>query len=53
MRVLALRDGGAACEAPDGALHDSVAVDLVAPVAPGDLLLVHAGVALRNLGAPA
>ena len=33
----------------DGARED-VAVELVAPVAPGDRLLCHAGVALQNLG---
>ena len=29
---------------------EEVAIDLVEPVAPDDLLLVHAGVALANLG---
>ena len=54
MRVLATVDGAsAACEDEHGALHDGVAVDLVEPVAPGEVLLVHAGVALRNLGAAA
>jgi len=54
MRVLEISDGAtAACADVDGAVHDGVAVELVEPVAPGDLLLVHAGVALRNLGGAA
>jgi len=44
------RQGLARCESEDGAAE--VATDLVAPVACGDILLVHAGVALANLGAP-
>jgi hydrogenase maturation factor len=35
---------------PDGARHD-VDVGLVDPLGPGDLLLVHAGVALARVGA--
>jgi hypothetical protein len=45
MRVRDVRDDGiAVC---DGGVE--VMVDLVAPVEPGDQLLVHAGVALRTL----
>jgi hydrogenase maturation factor len=44
MRVLALEeDGVARCEGGD------VMTDLVGAVAPGDTLLVHAGVALARL----
>ena len=57
MRVLALdaQRGLALCAADgdggsDGA-HATVEVALVAPVAPGDALLVHAGVALARLQA--
>ncbi len=38
-------DGHATCEDEVGALH-LIAVDLVEPVAPGEGLLVHAGVAI-------
>ncbi len=48
MRVVAaLEDGLARCEA-DGAESD-VMVDLVGPVAIGDEVLVHAGVALARV----
>jgi len=52
LRVLALDPAAAqaTCAAPDGARVQGVAVELVDPVAVGDVLLVHAGVALRNLG---
>ena len=44
MRVLALEEAGLArCDGGD------VMTDLVGPVAPGDTLLVHAGVALARL----
>jgi len=45
MRVRSVRDDGTAL-AEDGT---EVMVDLVAPVEPGDELLVHAGVALARL----
>jgi predicted molibdopterin-dependent oxidoreductase YjgC len=45
MRVQSVGDDGTAL-AEDGT---EVMVDLVAPVAPGDELLVHAGVALARL----
>lgn len=50
MQVVELRGGEAICVDPGRAEH-RVAVELVAPVALGDELLVHAGVAIRNLGA--
>jgi hydrogenase assembly chaperone HypC/HupF len=50
MRVIELRDGNAVCADQDRARH-RVAVDLVEPVAIGDELLVHAGVAITHLGA--
>jgi hydrogenase maturation factor len=55
MRVRDVRaDGIAVCDdgrGPDGAPAEpvEVMVDLVAPVEPGDELLVHAGVALTRL----
>jgi hydrogenase maturation factor len=50
MRVLALDDerGLALCADGEGA-HHTVETALVAPVTPGDELLVHAGVALVAL----
>ena len=45
MRVLSVRDDTAVCADEDGAQHE-VAVELVDPVAPGDRVLVHAGVAI-------
>ena len=49
-RVLAVDEarGLALCEAGDGR-HETVEIALVAPVAPGDTLLVHAGTALTLL----
>jgi hydrogenase maturation factor len=52
MRVIELRDGAAVCADEKRSRH-SVAVELVEPVAVGDELLVHAGVAIRHLGAVA
>jgi hydrogenase maturation factor len=34
-----------------GGRREEVAVELVAPVAPGDVLLCHAGIAIRKVGA--
>lgn len=50
MRVLKVDEerGLALCSDPDGA-HSTVEIDLVAPVALDELLLVHAGVALVRL----
>jgi hydrogenase maturation factor len=50
MRVLRIDDtrGLALCESGDGQ-HESVEIALVAPVVPGDTLLVHAGTALAHL----
>ena len=49
-RVLAIDEarGLALCEREDGA-HESVEILLVAPVAVGDTVLVHAGTALARL----
>jgi hypothetical protein len=52
MRVLEL-DGDTALCADVGDVAHRVAIDLVGAVAAGDELLVHAGVAIRGLGAPA
>ena len=50
MRVTGLAgEGTALCTDPQGGAQE-VAVDLVGDVAPGDALLVHAGVALAHLG---
>ena len=49
MRVLRIADSLAACRDPDGVLQE-VEIDLVAPVALGETVLVHAGVAIANLG---
>jgi hydrogenase maturation factor len=46
MRVVALSDEGAVCIDEDGSTHEGIAVELVEPVAPGDHVLVHAGVAI-------
>jgi hydrogenase maturation factor len=50
MRVLRIDDarGLALCESGDGQ-HESVEIALVAPVVPGETLLVHAGTALAHL----
>jgi len=50
MRVVAVDEerGLALCAAPGGE-RQSVEIALVGPVAPGDLLLVHAGTALAAL----
>ncbi len=52
MRVLELDRDAALCAGPDG-VAQSVAIDLIGAVAVGDELLVHAGVAISALGAPA
>jgi hydrogenase maturation factor len=46
MRVVALTQDGAVCVDEQGTTHQSIAVELVEPVAPGDRVLVHAGVAI-------
>jgi hydrogenase maturation factor len=46
MRVVSLCEDGAVCVDEDGVKHEGVAVELVEPVAPGDRILVHAGVAI-------
>ena len=51
MRVLECRGADAVCS--DGSsTHHHVAIDLVAPVEPGDDVLVHAGVAIRRVQEP-
>jgi len=51
--VAVLEVDGASALCVDGrAVSQSVAIELVAPVCVGDELLVHAGVAIRHLGAP-
>lgn len=50
MRVVALAEGYAECV--DGAgVSQAILVDLIAPVGPGDEVLVHAGVAIAPLEA--
>ncbi len=50
MRVVSVgEDGLGACTGADGR-REEVDLALVAPVAPGDAVLVHAGVALAVLG---
>jgi hydrogenase maturation factor len=51
MTVVALTQCGAQCRDPAG-VDQRVEAELVAPVEVGDTLLVHAGVAIANLGAP-
>ena len=46
MRVVSLTGDGAVCVDDQGARHKGIAVDLVEPVAPGDHVVVHAGVAI-------
>jgi hydrogenase maturation factor len=49
MRVIALTQCGAQCRDPTG-IDQRVEIELVEPVEIGDSLLVHAGVAIANLG---
>ena len=57
MRVIELRGAGIVHAVDGSGSHNEVMADLVGSVAPGDMLLVHAGVALLRLdesrGAPA
>jgi hydrogenase maturation factor len=50
LRVLEQGHDGVAVCAAEGGARAEVLTDLVAPVRPGDLLLVHAGVAIARLG---
>ncbi len=50
MLVEEIEQGAAVCADPSRERH-RVEVELVGPVARGDRLLVHAGVAIANLGA--
>jgi hydrogenase assembly chaperone HypC/HupF len=52
MRVIELRDGTAVCADEERKRH-KIDIELVAPVAIGDELLVHAGVAIVQLQATA
>ena len=47
--VVTVDGGDALCRADDGGT-EVVAIELVAPVAPGDRVLVHAKVALEVIG---
>jgi hydrogenase maturation factor len=49
MTVVELTQCGAQCRDPDGS-DQRVEIELVEPVEIGDLLIVHAGVAIANLG---
>jgi hydrogenase maturation factor len=53
MRVLSQAEFGIAVCVADDDTRQEVATDLVEPVNQGDELLVHAGVAIANLGAAA
>jgi hydrogenase maturation factor len=46
MRVVSVYADGAVCVDDDGARHEGIAIEFVEPVAPGDRVLVHAGVAI-------
>lgn len=46
MWVVSVSAAGAVCCEEDGTRHEGIAVDLVEPVATGDPVLVHAGVAI-------
>jgi hydrogenase assembly chaperone HypC/HupF len=50
MQVVALSVGAGVCVDRGGVEH-TVATDLIEPVLVGDEVLVHAGVAIANLGA--
>lgn len=49
-RVLSVNEAAALAQVEVGGITEEVDVSLVDAVAPGDLLLVHGGVALSNLG---
>ena len=49
MRIVSLCEDGAVCVDEGGSTHERIAVELVEPVAPGDRILVHAGVAIGAL----
>jgi hydrogenase maturation factor len=46
MRVVSLAAEGAVCLDDHGVTHEGIAVELLEAVAPGDRILVHAGVAI-------
>jgi hydrogenase maturation factor len=49
MTVVEMTQCGAQCRDPAG-IDQRVEIDLVEPVAIGEVLIVHAGVAIANLG---
>ncbi len=49
-RVLSINEAAALAQVAIGGITEEVDISLVDAVAPGDLLLVHGGVALSNLG---
>lgn len=49
-RVLSINEAAALAQVTVGGVTEEVDISLVDAVAPGDLLLVHGGVALSNLG---
>jgi hydrogenase expression/formation protein HypC len=51
MTVVEMTQCGAQCRDPEG-IDQRVEIDLVEPVTIGEVLLVHAGVAIANLGVP-
>ena len=51
MTVVEMTQCGAQCRDPEG-IDQRVEVDLVEPVAIGEVLLVHAGVAIANVSRP-
>jgi hydrogenase expression/formation protein HypC len=51
MRVVTVRGTAARCAERDGGACADVALDFVPDARPGDLVLVHAGVALAKLAA--
>ncbi len=48
-RVLSINEAAALAQVEAGGITEEVDISLVDAVAPGDLLLVHGGVALSNL----
>ena len=51
MTVVELTQCGAQCRDPNG-IDQRVEIELVEPVETGDVLLVHAGVAIANVSRP-
>ena len=53
MRVTGAQDDGSSLCVDDNGTEHTVATDLLSSVMEGDHILVHAGVAIQNLGAAA